>query len=70
MVEHRPRELYPLVRCRTLLLAALPGAGGRALVDEAAAALPSAELVEFPGADHDLHAQHPERVAALIGGLA
>ncbi|MGD9530725.1 alpha/beta fold hydrolase [Pseudonocardia sp.] len=70
MVEHRPRDLYPRVTCRTLLLAALPGAGGRALVDEAAAALPSAELVEFPGADHDLHAQHPDRVAALIGGLA
>lgn len=70
MVAHRPRELYAQVGCRVLLLAALPGLGGRALVDEAAAALPSAELVEFPDADHDLHAQHPHRVAALIGGLA
>lgn len=69
MVAHRPRELYPRVRCHVLLLAALPGVGGREAVDEAAAALVSAELVEFPGADHDLHAQYPERVAALIGGL-
>ena len=39
------------------------------LLDEAVGALPHAELVEFPGADHDLHAQHPERVAKLIGTL-
>lgn len=71
MLEHRPRELYAKVRCATLLLAALPGPpGSRELVDEAAAALPDAQLVEFPGADHDLHAQHPNRVAALIGSLA
>ena len=36
----------------------------------AAAAIPHAELVAFPGGDHDLHAQHPEEVAALIGRLA
>lgn len=71
LLLHRPREVYAKVRCRTLLLAALPGPpGSRELVDEAAAALPHAELVEFPGADHDLHAQHPDRVAALIGTLA
>jgi len=73
MLGHRPRDLYPRVRCRTLLLAALaPGddaIDARRLLDEAVAALPHAELVEFPGADHDLHAQHPERVAKLIGTL-
>lgn len=68
LLDHRPRELYPRVGCRTLLLAALPE--GRELVDEAVAALPDAELHAFPGADHDLHAQHPNRVAALIGSLA
>ena len=61
------------MRCRTLLLAALaPGddaIDARRLLDEAVAALPHAELVEFPGADHDLHAQHPERVAKLIGTM-
>jgi len=72
MVAHRPRELYPQIRCRTVLLAAtgsgMPGAGP--LLDEALAALPHGELVEFPGADHDLHAQHPNRVAALIGSFS
>jgi pimeloyl-ACP methyl ester carboxylesterase len=73
LLEHRPRDLYPRVRCRTLLLAALgpdgEAIGARRLLDEAVAALPHAELVEFPGADHDLHAQHPERVAKLIATL-
>ncbi|MGQ0573683.1 MAG: alpha/beta fold hydrolase [Pseudonocardia sp.] len=71
LLDHRPRELYPLVDCPALLLAALPGPpGSRALLDEAAAALRHVAVHEFPGADHDLHAQHPNRVAALIGGLA
>lgn len=74
LLAHRPRELYPAVGCPTVLLAAMgtgpDAAGKRALLDEALAALRHGELVEFPGADHDLHAQHPNRVAALIGGLS
>jgi pimeloyl-ACP methyl ester carboxylesterase len=73
LLAHRPRELYPAVRCRCLLLAATAQddpRGVRPLLDEALALLPRGELVEFPGGDHDLHAQHPDRVAALIGGLA
>jgi pimeloyl-ACP methyl ester carboxylesterase len=71
LLDHGPRALYPAVRCRTLLLAALPGPpGSRELVAEAVAGLPDVELHEFDGADHDLHAQHPNRVAALIGSLA
>jgi pimeloyl-ACP methyl ester carboxylesterase len=74
MLAHRPRELYPQVRCRTLLLAAVTTdeqpARKRAQLDEALAALAHGELVEFPGADHDLHAQHPDQVAQLIGALA
>lgn len=70
MLAHRPRELYPRVGCRTLLLVASHMPGTQALLDEALAGLPDAELHDFPGADHDLHAQHPNRVAALIGGLA
>jgi pimeloyl-ACP methyl ester carboxylesterase len=66
MLAHRPRELYPLVGCPVLLLVA--GSGSPAAI-EAAGALKHAELVEFPGGDHDLHAQHPEQVAALIGRL-
>jgi pimeloyl-ACP methyl ester carboxylesterase len=66
LLAHRPRELYPQVACPALLLVA--GAGNPAAT-AAAAALPHAELVAFPGGDHDLHAQHPEQVAALIGRL-
>jgi pimeloyl-ACP methyl ester carboxylesterase len=72
MLGHRPRALYPRVRCRTLLLAAIAGDDlprKHEQLAEALAALPHGELVEFPGADHDLHAQHPDQVAALIGAL-
>lgn len=73
LLRHRPRSLYPLVRCPVRLLAAVAEGGPgrkRVQLDEAVAALPHAELVEFPGGNHDLHAQHPTRVAELIGGLA
>jgi pimeloyl-ACP methyl ester carboxylesterase len=66
MLAHRPQELYAQVECPALLLVA--GAGNPA-ASAAAAAIPHAELVAFPGGDHDLHAQHPEEVAALIGRL-
>ena len=63
----------PAVSCtrrsgaRSLLLVAERAAGGgRGRVG----APRHAELVAFPGGDDDLHAQHPEQVAALIGRLA
>lgn len=67
MHAQRPRELYPAITCPVLLLVA---GTAHALVEEAAAALAHAKVVEFPGGDHDLHAQHPDRVATLIGELA
>jgi len=73
MLRHRPRSLYPLVHCPVLLLAATADAmpaRKREQLDKAVAGLPHAELVEFRGGDHDLHAQYPERVAELIGSLA
>jgi pimeloyl-ACP methyl ester carboxylesterase len=36
---------------------------------EAASALPDAELLTFPGGEHDLHLQFPDRVAAAIARL-
>lgn len=72
MLRHRPRTLYPLVRCPVLLLAATADATPekkRAQLAEALAGVEHAELVEFHGGDHDLHAQQPARVAELIGGL-
>lgn len=73
MMAHRPRELYHAVRGPCLLLAATGEAdpmGSAPLLAEALDLLPQGELAEFPGADHDLHAQHPGRVADLIGKLA
>lgn len=67
MLAQRPRELYPLVTCPVLLLVA---GTDNPQAKEALAELADARLVEFPGGDHDLHAQHPDRVAALIGELA
>jgi pimeloyl-ACP methyl ester carboxylesterase len=72
MLRHRPRTLYPSVRCRVLLLAATGDATPapkRAQLAEAVAALAHAELVEFHGGDHDLHAHRPERVAEEIARL-
>ncbi len=66
MLAHRPRELYARVGCPALLLVA---GEANAAAAEAAGALPRAELVAFPDGDHDLHAQHPAEVAALIGRL-
>ena len=71
LLAHRPRELYRRVRCRCILLAATSTAGSQPeLADEAVRSLPDASrLEEFPGGDHDLHAQHPDRVAEAIGEL-
>ncbi|HYZ08597.1 MAG TPA: alpha/beta hydrolase [Pseudonocardiaceae bacterium] len=71
LLAHQPRELYRRVRCRCILLAATSTDGSRTeLADEAVRSLPDvSRLEEFPGGDHDLHAQHPNRVAEAIGEL-
>jgi pimeloyl-ACP methyl ester carboxylesterase len=46
------------------------GRGAREAVRAALAALPDARARWYPGADHDLHAQHPERLAADLDELA
>lgn len=82
--EHRPREVYARVDVPVLLMPAHgpePAADlardpkdqrttrNRALVREAEAALPRARIRWYPGADHDLHAQHPKQVAADLESL-
>lgn len=72
MLRHRPRTLYRRIHCPVRLLAAFSAAGPprkRDQVAEAITELADAELVEFPGGDHDLHAQQPGRVAELVGSL-
>ncbi len=67
MLRHRPRELYPLVRCRCVLMTAGASNGD---AKQALAALPAgSRLLPFPDADHDLHAQHPHQVATAIEDL-
>jgi pimeloyl-ACP methyl ester carboxylesterase len=77
--EHRPREVYPKVDVPVLLMPAhgpepagtedARTARNRALVREAEAALPRASVRWYPGAHHDLHAQHPVRVARDLESL-
>jgi pimeloyl-ACP methyl ester carboxylesterase len=55
------------VRCHTVLLAAEDPPHQSAC--EAASMLPDAELFAFPGGEHDLHLQFPDRVAAPIARL-
>ena len=80
MYRGDPRAWYPLVRVPVLLCPAVaadgaPDPGGvsarrRAGVAEAYEALPDARVSWYTGADHDLHAQHPGRVAADLLSLA
>lgn len=60
-----PRELYPRVDVPALLLPAgsADRAGSKPAVDEALALLPKVRVSWYAGADHDVHAQHPQRVA-------
>lgn len=67
MFTQRPRELHRQVRCRTLLLAADDPPHKSAV--EAASVISDAELITFPGGEHDLHLQFPDQVAAAIGRL-
>lgn len=71
-----PRELYGSITVPTLVLpAGSPddaGQGARAkaaAVRELAGAIPGARIRWYPGADHDLHAQHPAPVAADLLAL-
>ncbi|KQX70005.1 alpha/beta fold hydrolase [Angustibacter sp. Root456] len=58
-----PRELYPLVRVPTLLMPA-SGPPGPIALQTFQRAVPHSTVSWYAGADHDLHAQHPQRVTA------
>lgn len=63
-----PRELYPLVQVPALLMPA-SGPPGPSALQTFQRAVPQATVSWYAGADHDLHAQHPERVTADLLGL-
>ncbi len=78
MWDDPPWRDYPLITVPALLLPAVPvepalapavppdadaASRQRSAVEKAAAALVRATVREYPGADHDLHAQHPAEIA-------
>ncbi|HET9690180.1 MAG TPA: alpha/beta hydrolase [Acidimicrobiales bacterium] len=73
--DHHPSSRWPLLQMPVLVVAAGTPDGGRAdaakreEVDRAVRALPAARAVWVDG-DHDLHAQHPDRIASLITTVA
>jgi len=76
MFDDPPHRFFPALTMPTLLMPAVPDADPdlaarvRAHVKVAAAAMPRATIREYVGADHDLHAQQPERVAADLLSVA
>jgi alpha-beta hydrolase superfamily lysophospholipase len=80
MYEQDPAVWYPRIGVPVLLVPALgeESAGEQPRDRESAArevraalaALPSARARWYPGADHDLHAQYPDRLAADLEDLA
>jgi pimeloyl-ACP methyl ester carboxylesterase len=80
LFEGDPERHYPKVRGPVLLVPATgetPAQGEdarqaatRGAVRIALAALPDGDVAWYPGADHDLHAQHPERLADDLLALA
>lgn len=66
-----PRQWYPQVRARTVLMPAVEvGAPLDPEIGAALAAIEQARLRPFPGAHHDVHLQRPVEVAEEIGSLA
>ena len=67
--EHHPRERLPEVRVPVLFLGAGPGSDPAGHDLAAAAAVAPQGRLEWIDGDHDLHAQHPARVAGLLRTL-
>jgi pimeloyl-ACP methyl ester carboxylesterase len=75
MWDDPPAQWFPAVAAPVLLLPAIPkdprrAERARARVAAAQAALPVATVREYVDADHDLHAQHPDRLAMDLLDLA
>ncbi|MCO8126394.1 alpha/beta hydrolase [Acidimicrobiia bacterium EGI L10123] len=74
--EHRPSQRFDRIADPVLLLGADPGPAesdwhrDKVRAHEAAAAALGDARVEWLRGDHDLHAQHPERVAELLTRFA
>jgi pimeloyl-ACP methyl ester carboxylesterase len=62
--DNPPSKRWPDIRVPVLFLLASPRM--RDAIDAATSVIPTAEVIWFDGADHDLHAQHPDEVAAQL----
>ena len=77
MWDDPPGPDYPRITVPVLLIPAVPApadgddaaARRRATVEKAAASIARSRIREYPGGDHDLHAQHPGELAADLLSL-
>jgi pimeloyl-ACP methyl ester carboxylesterase len=75
MFESEPAALFPDIAVPVLLVPVVSEQGGevdaakRAAVAEAETLLPDASVRWYAGADHDVHVQHPQQIAADLLGL-
>ncbi len=80
LYEGDPRLWYPQITVPVLLCPAVPAddadpddaersARAHSGIEEALAALPDAQVSWYRDADHDVHAQHPDRLATDLLGL-
>jgi len=64
--EQRPGPRYPRIDVPVVLVPAGSGRHISAALEAARTGLADARVHPFPGADHDVHAQHPAEVAAVL----
>jgi pimeloyl-ACP methyl ester carboxylesterase len=75
MFESEPAKLFPDIDVPVLLVPVIGDPPGdvdeakRAAVTEAETLLPDASIRWYPGADHDVHVQHPQQIADDLLGL-
>jgi non-heme chloroperoxidase len=70
MWDDPPQPYFPSVSVPVLLIPAVSDDAKLRRVEAAAAALADATVRPYRHADHDLHAQHPDELAADLLGLA
>lgn len=68
--DHHPPQRWPLVGLPVLLIPSVLADEDGVAAAEAAVPQGRLRVVPFPGADHDVHVQHPTEVAELLHSLA
>jgi pimeloyl-ACP methyl ester carboxylesterase len=68
--EHHPSQRWPLVTMPVLLIPSVLSDDDGIEAAEAGVAPGQLRVARFPGADHDVHVQHPVEVADLLHAFA